>query len=108
MSAEDLKKALNSSKSLRDYWMDVPGSMEDSAASVRIEIIALIEQERKAAVEEYIAANNEVGECQSIDEKKRDKRQLIIELIKAGLSGGKGYSDAWGDAIYLAERLDKL
>ena len=108
MSAEELKTCIQSANAMWLYYYGMDGSDRAAIEVMRLNIIALMEQERKAAVDEYIAANKTVGACQSIAEKQRDKRQLIIELTKAALNGGHKDQDAIKLAIYLADEIDKL
>ena len=120
MSAVDLKKSIQSEMEMWNYFVSLDGGQDEGIEQIRCEIITLIEQERKAAVDEYIAANKSVGACHSIDEKQRDKRQLIIELAKAALSGLNANPESWpktdediinlaiDQAVYAAERLNGL
>ena len=113
MSAEYLKNAIDnrSTEILRKWYMgdSYEGSISD--------LVALIEQERKAAVEEYKKLQ-EFNDCYSNAPPKLSKKQLIIDLTKAALSGfcvngvyvenSEIVDCAVRIAILTAEKLDKL
>ena len=122
MSAEDLKNAIESDDSMWNHYLSLPGGVSDTIEQIRHDIISLIEQERKAAVEEYKLENYKaemIGRAPATP--SSNKKQLIIDLTKAALTGLCANQRAWEEyswnmtidrtinlAIDAAEKLDKL
>ena len=116
MSAEDLKKSLEDYYSLREYFNSQP-----DFESIRLDILAIIQPERKAAVEEYKLDKLENYKAEMIGRapatSPSNKKQLITEFAMTALTGAAiadlesrniAVQSAIKIAVDAAQKLDKL
>lgn len=121
MSAKDLREALKDGEAFWKYWDALPGYALKYIAQSHIEnILTLIEEERKAAIDEYINQEGRRGSVMSVSNPypaslERDKARLdqyvCAEMIAASISNPDGTyttKDFVARAKQLMAEVDKV